>query len=268
MRFELLQNVVDILRNKFIYFDFYNKKNENYDNLILGSSHMVKIDVGEKFLNCAFSSCDMYYANEIYKLFNKPEVKNVIISFSVFSPGYSLIRTFDAHVCATLKALFGIPYQNEEVARKKHLNLLEFLFRLKLKRGYEKYNPNYVYLPNQKFEFQVKKIQERALKHLKNNRRDVQQYYILEELLNSTQNNKQNLYIILPPATHYFKEVLPSSEEMFKGLYPLVDKYNHCKVINFYDSEDFTLEDFADGDHLCLEGKQKLISKINDVIKK
>lgn len=262
MRFELFQNVVDILRNKFIYFHFYNKKDEEYENLILGSSHMLGIDFGENALNCAFSSCDMYYTNEIYKLFNKPEVKNVIISFSVFSPGYSLIRTFDAHICATLKSIFGIPYQNEEVAKKKHLKFLEFLFSFKLKKYYETYEPKVSNAANQKHEFQVEKIQQRALKHLKNNQRDVQQYYILEDLLKATQNNHQNLYIILPPATHYFKDVLPSSDILFKGLYPITDKYNHCTIINLYDSEEFTLEDFSDGDHLNPEGKKKLTDKV------
>jgi hypothetical protein len=159
-----------------------------------------------------------------------------------------------------LKILYNIPYQYEDAVKKKHLKFLEFLYGFNLKKFLDNYK-----LPERpqklpEIKINIDEIKKRTERHLKNNRREVKQLYLLEELLNSTQKNNQNVFIILPPATSYYKDFLPDSAELFKDLYPIAEKYNNCTIINLYDSDKFGLEDYNDSDHLNYDGKDKFVA--------
>ena len=88
------------------------------------------------------------------------------------------------------------------------------------------------------------------------------------KLINDTLRNGQRLYFVLPPAHRFYKEVLPSSEKLFEKLYEMCKNFSHVEIINLYDSNIFTDDDFSDGDHLNEMGAKKMTRIMRGVLNK
>ena len=103
MKIKFVQDVIDRLRHKILYAESFLKKEvlinskQSFDTLILGSSHIYQYVTQESELNCALASQDLYSSYKLYEKLNSNSLKNIIISFSVFTPGYCLIKTNDCH---------------------------------------------------------------------------------------------------------------------------------------------------------------------------
>lgn len=275
MRIQFIQNIIDSLRNKtWGMGTLVNKylgieKKPNIKTLILGSSHLMSGYLpNQDEYNLAFNSQDLYYSYKLYNKYNNNNIKNIIISFSVFTAGQKLGLGSEADACAILKIIYNIDYQYPEIAKAKKLHKKEVFYQ----KAYEKYL-KIVNLPknyrgeissSKKKNIREKDIKIRALKHLKNNLRENNNLEYCTKLINATKENNQNLIFIIPPATTIYKSVLPSSEEIFNQFYKITQNNEHIKIINLYDSNQFNDSDFYDGDHLNNTGAKKLTKIIHD----
>lgn len=143
MRINFVQEIIDLFRHKIPTLKTlvnkkqgYEQKDSKYINtLILGSSHLAcgyRAKAGE--FNFASPSQDLYYAYNLYRTFNTASVKDIILSFSVFTPGHILIMTRMAKFCVLYKIIFGIEYQDVKIAEKKGLIKLEKRYRKEINR--------------------------------------------------------------------------------------------------------------------------------------
>ncbi|MCQ2739530.1 MAG: hypothetical protein MJ237_04805 [bacterium] len=277
MRIKIIQNIIDKLRSKAGPKLIYEKKKaleqiENSDTLVLGCSHMqIGYIPNENEVNIATTSQDLYYSYNIYKKYCKDNIKNIVMCFSVHTPGHCLIMTKLHKICVHLKLLFDIPYQYEDVAIKKNLYETESVVRkqiqhydkiLKIPQNYRGECRRYY---KRKF-ITKKEIIARAKGHYKNNQRENSQMEYCLKLIQETKQNNQNLVFVLPPATEIYKSVLPKSDIIFKVLYDMVKDFDHVKIINLYDDCNFTHKDFIDGDHLNNQGAMKFTTKIRSTL--
>ena len=274
MKIEFIQKIIDKIRRKPNFtlillqkFEGFKKLND-VKTLILGSSHLQNNYIAvEGEYNFAISSQDLYYGYNLYKKLNNPSLKNIVIAFSVFTPGLSIIKTQCADFCIPYKVLFDIDYQDFDVAEEKQLFKLEDNIKKEIEMYLSKdvvskqYRGNLVWYPHKKFNAQ--KARERALKHYKNNQRENNQMNFCVNLLNDTCANGQKIYFVLPPVTKSYREALPEKDIVFKDLYNLVKDYDHAKILDYYDTDYFDERaDFTNEDHLNKKGAQKLSTLI------
>ena len=270
MKIEFIQKIIDKIRRKPNFtlillqkFEGFKKLND-VRTLILGSSHLQNNYIAvEGEYNFAISSQDLYYGYNLYKKLNNPSLKNIVIAFSVFTPGLSIIKTQCADLCIPYKVLFDIDYQDFDVAEEKQLFKLEDNIKKEIEMYLSKdvvskqYRGNLVWYPHKKFNAQ--KARERALKHYKNNQRENNQMNFCVDLLKDARANGQKIYFVLPPVTKSYRDALPEKDIVFKYLYNLVKAYDHAKILDYYDTDYFDERaDFTNEDHLNKKGAQKL----------
>ena len=285
----IIQKIIDNIRGKIFAlpsmakrFQDY-KQIESYHTLILGSSHMdCGYLTGVKELNMASPSQDLYYSYNLYKILNNSELKNVIISYSVFSAGDFLIKSQLAKIAIIFKLLYNIPYQSEELAKAKKLYQHEKRYKKLIDKYLKKIASKEICKPvnleelqrnivetcsqNQLDENEIEKIKIRAQSHYKICKKEVKQTNYLIDLAKDTLNNNQNLTIVLPPVNSIYKNAIPESKTMYEDLYKICENYKHIKIVNLYDSELFNDSDFGDGDHVNISGAIKITKAIKELI--
>lgn len=240
-----------------------NKLN-NIQTLILGSSHIETSYIArDTEFNLATSSQDLYLTYELYKKYNTPELKNIIVSYSNFSPWAHLIKSSSANYMIYFNTYANIKFEDENEAKRKKLFWKKFINRRYLARAYRKidiapsYCGNYILYPEGYAEM-TQELKER-IKNAENRKRDCVEQYLIP-LLNATAANHQNIYFVLTPHRDEFKKILVPKEELFRELLELEKCYEHVHVIDLYDSTDFQKSDFYDYQHLNFSGAQKLTS--------
>ena len=279
MRIGIIQKIIDVIRMKknvpplFILDKLMNKiytfeqKKEQIDTIALGSSHCeYGFRASEKQMNLGISYQDLYYSYQIYKKYNNKNIKNVVIFYSVFSPGYQLIKTNDAYLAIAFKIICNIPYQDCKIAENLNLEKLEKYYLNKYKKTINNFAFNAKYSGNEeKYEsfFNNVTAEQRAIPHYKNNQRHNNQNQYLGYISEVAKQYNQKIYIIIPPATQEYKKLLPSSEELFSELYDTAQNLDNLQVINCYDIS-FDKNEFVDWDHLGLKGAERLTKIIND----
>ena len=278
MKIRLIQKLIDKIRKKSSFDMILMDKWVGYQNqndiktLVLGSSHLQNgFYAIEGEYNFAISSQDLYYGYNLYKVLNRPTIKNIIVSFSVFTPGLSIIKTKQADFCLPYKTIMNIEYQNKEDAETKNLFKLQKSVKKELEKYQQKlslkkdYRGNLAWYPHKKFF--LEKAQERALKHYKNNLRENSQMNYCENLISDAQKNNQNVYFILSPTTVGYRKALPAKEEVFKSIISLAKKYDNAKILDYFDSDLFDENtDFTNEDHLNKQGAIKLSELIRKEI--
>lgn len=77
-----------------------------------------------------------------------------------------------------------------------------------------------------------------------------------------------NIYIVIPPATKYYKKYCSGEfKEMFYNVLEIAkDSGALLEVLDFWDDEAFSDDDFNDMDHLNEQGAAKLTCKIKERI--
>ena len=99
----------------------FNNIKSNIKTLVLGSSHG-GYDFNPLFLKNSFNmslpSQDLYYSYHLYKKNNTKKIKNIILFYSVFSPGFSLIKTSEKQRALLYKLIF----KNNLIIQNKLLN--------------------------------------------------------------------------------------------------------------------------------------------------
>ena len=274
MSFKFVQKVIDALRlrlNKDILWEHYKKYKEFEDTkdsvktLILGSSHGAYGYIAkEDEYNLSMSSQDLYYAYKLYEKYSDlPNLKNIVLFYSVFTNGFIIDKTSEKERALAYKKLFNIPIRYECLYLKlRNFSFAHYLKKVK-KRPVVHNNGNMEYY----YFFVSPEItpELRANQHLKNNLREEKQNIWLEKFIKLAEEKNQNVYIVLSPATKEYKACLPNSSELFKDLYN-VNGLEKATLINLYDSEMFDSEDFGDLDHLNSKGAEKLSNYVRNLI--
>ena len=278
--FSFIQDFVDILRGKVPYMEnilaAYNvyKNIKDYETLALGSSHMTGYMPKENGMNMSISSQDLYYSYELYKILNNqnPDIKNIILSFSVFSPGHCLIKTNECNMTILYKILFGIDYQYPEIAKAKHFDLIEKFYENKIRKYCDKISYIEGYrggMPENYFgtsSINPDKARITAIKHYKNNQRECSQMHLLKAFIKDVQKNNQNLYILIMPCPEEYRKILPPKEVLFESLKETILNESNVKLIDLYDAAEYNNDEFLDEHHLNIKGAKKLSKYINNII--
>jgi len=278
MRINFIQNLIDKIRNKpnftkqLVYkIEGYNKA-ENVSRIILGSSHLANgYYAVEGEYNLAMPSQDLYTAYELYKRLNRPDIKQVIIAISAFTPGLSTIKTISADFCVSYKCLLGIDYQYEEDAKEKNLYSKEVSccqeiaeYKNNLTIGSDTHG-NLLRYPHRNFN--NKKLKERALKHFKNNQREISQLPYCEKILEIAKSNNQKVFFVIPPVTKSYVNAIPNKDILFIKLKEIVEKWDNAEIFNFFEAEGFDEKtDFTDEDHLNKNGAVKFANLVRGLV--
>lgn len=282
MKIRFVQEFIDILRGKVLYlpgmirtYCAY-KHVKDYQTLALGSSHMGSYIPDDSGINMSMASQDLYYSYKLYNLLysENPKIKNIILSFSVFTPGHCLIKTNEKKLAVLYKVMYGIDYQFPEIAKKKHLPWFEKHFKSKVDEFYEKTEKNPDYrggMPKDYFDttnINPEKAKKIALKHYKGNQRESSQMEYFEKFMGAIQENNQNLLIVISPMPAEYRNTLPEKEILFEKLYSACSKHPKVKILNLYDDNGFEHEEFYDEHHLNIKGAKKISRIINDILEK
>jgi len=279
MQIKIIQKIIDKIkrkRQKNNYIEDLGYKYLSYlvikdkiDTIILGSSH-AQLGYRAKYneFNWGLSFQDLYSGYELYKKIHNPFIKNVILFYSVFSPGNQTIMSKYANICSVYKIIIGINYQDKKVAREKNLYKLESDYKHQYKKYKKFFKIDENYRGNEVSYitcFKPPTAAERSAAHYKNNiRQNHQTDFVLKtyELANSA---KAKFLVVIPPVTKAYKESLPNSSKLFYELFEL--KKKNIEILNMYDSDIFNDSDFEDWDHLNFYGAQKLTKQINERLK-
>lgn len=251
----------------------FNKKNgllysiENIETLAIGASHGdygFNSNLCKNSYNMCYTSTDLYYCYELYKLFapKMSNLKNIILFYSVFSPGFELEKTNEFQIAVFIKLLFAIPYKKRylEKYEKKFNNFLKSTIKASAPIDCE----NYTGYDNPQIFFNDDYgVLKRAKTHLRENLRGNNQTGYVEKILQLTKENNHNLIVVIPPAREDYKKCLPEALELFKEL----NNIELVNVLNFYNDNDFIKDDFGDFDHLNNHGAKKLTKKICEFLK-
>lgn len=236
---------------------------DKIETLILGSSHGL---YGYRAEGSEFNLCDvsqdLYYSYHLYALScDLPQLKTVVLFYSVFSPGHVLEKTAENVKCLFYKELYHIPYRflpdNSFPVEKKQFDKFMRLFRSDSVP--EERNGNckeYTFFPADVT------AEQRAAGHMKNNKRPDSQNGFVIETARLAARKGHRFVIVIPPFRSDYRNCLPSFEDMFSELSKIVRQEKNIELISFLDGKDFTEADFGDTDHLTLNGAVKLTRKI------
>lgn len=244
----------------------YNNIIDKIETIILGSSHaQLGYRATKNEFNLGLSFQDLYYSYKLYEKFNNPSLKNIVLFYSVFSPGNQTIKTRFADVSSIYKVVCGIDYQDEKEVKKQKLKRSESY----LKNQYKKFIKNFVFESNYRGNentyitcFKPPYASERAEKHYKNNQRNNNQTKYVGMINNLVKQSGANLLVVIPPVTKAYKNFLPESKELFKELFCLAEN-SDINILNLYSEDLFEDCEFVDWDHLNIEGANKLTKIIN-----
>ncbi|MBR1778686.1 MAG: hypothetical protein IJ752_08925 [Alphaproteobacteria bacterium] len=235
------------------------------ETLVVGSSHGVYgYWAEEKFheINACGISQDLYYSYEIYKKYaDAPRLKNIVIFYSVFSPGFVLEISYPA-LCDAYYYFYEIPYRFRGKTENNDTKEAFSLFVSRIKRY-----PDFHYIgntPSPNIKNLTIEPQKRAKDHLKGNKRNENQTAYIMQAAKLAKEKGHHLYIVIPPGRSDYTSHLPSFEELFAELLKLEDQ---VKILNFFRDERFSDSDFSDTDHLNEHGAKKLSAFIRKEMK-
>ena len=233
--------------------------------MIIGSSHGFYGYRAEESLheiNACEPSQDLYYSYEIYKKYaNAPRLKNIVLFYSVFSPGSLLELSCHNHLCDSYKFIYGIPYRFTNECEREKIRSVYTSFIVKIKN-----HPDFHYVGNvQKPVFFPLDAEKRAKEHLKGNKRNENQTFYVEKAAKLAREKGHNLYVVIPPAHSDYIKNLPPFEELFAELLKLKD---NVKILSFFGDDRFTDADLGDTDHLNEQGAKKLADIVRDIMDK
>jgi hypothetical protein len=234
--------------------------------LMLGSSHANFAAVGNVELGCynlGLPSADLFTSFHLYRNTSNrlTRLENLVVFFSVFSPGFDLSKTRERYRCISYSSFFGIPYSpNLRIKPEIERKIKEACKRLPASEnkpcywGYEK-NP-YFHAP----------ASERVASHLRENVREPDQMNWMKEILSLAHTQGHRVYIVIPPVRSDYKMALPSDTDtdIFGKLHSIDLGKN--RVIDFFSSNIFDDNHMGDPDHMNLFGAQKLTKELFEII--
>lgn len=232
-------------------------KAKNIDTLVLGSSHGDYAFNPEHFpssFNLCCGSQDLKNAYLIYKKISESDkkIKNIIIFYSIFSPGHNLDKSPYRMLPLAINKIFnlGIEYNQEDL---NYYNNLE----IPIENKKIKHNLFNGYIPSNKNFFpESYTVERRVAEHLKLNKIESENNNLIDII--NLAKEKHKLYIVIPPARSDYKKIAGNSHNLFGSLYKIVNNHSKARnieIIDFYDSDIFLDTYFGDFDHLIPSGK-------------
>lgn len=250
---------MEVSRKKF----FSLKMKENtVKTLVIGSSHGYYgfvADDGYNEFNAADTSQDLYYSYEIYKKFaDAPKLKNVVLFYSVFSPGFSIELTEEKFRSDFYRYIWDIPYRfTPDGSRPEALKEIALFVQNE--------KPDASYVGNCAYSFFMGGIstEERVGHHLKHNRRRQNQTEYVRKAALLAKEKGHDFYVVIPPHRSDYTKLLPPFEEVFPELLALK---NDVKIVSFLGDERFEDSDFGDMDHLNRTGAEKCTALVREIL--
>ncbi len=239
---------------------------DSVECLVLGSSHGAQgFDPRHyplRAFNLASTSQDLYTMNRLWRLYRDrlPRLKELIVFYSVFMPGFEIDKGKKGDLCAVLTHFYGIAYPNQRV--EKYRRALNHRFRkcggkaAPVSADFDGYLP--VSSPGRL------SAAERVAPHLRENKRRPDQTYLLEEVLADCRRRGIRVRIVIPPARSDYNDLIAEPDScLFAGLLRL-KKRMPFDLRNLRTSPDFTADDFLDTDHLNPAGAVRLTRILAD----
>lgn len=241
---------------------------ESVQTLVLGSSHGASA-FDPAHLPGSFNLChrslDLKHSYYLYRRVTDlcPDLKNLVLFYSVFSPGGVLERSpTDADIGPLFSALFelDVEYQADS------LNALTAALTRQIQEGMAAtliqeaahLEGHAGFLPDDRALAPAEAFDHRLLSHIKLNYESGADYYLLK-MLAIANNLGHNVHIVIPPVTTmYRKAVGARSSLLFRELIEVVASFPWrvpVKVMNGYDDEAYADGFFIDSDHLDARGE-------------
>lgn len=245
-------------------------KMNSIETIVLGSSSARYGFVeNEKSINFGIDAQDLYYS---YKIFEKyidiiPNLKNIVLYFSIFAPGNNLEKSPQIARTAYYSAYLDIPYRNRYVVMQKGvLELEKKFYRLEsyIKKNLPKV-PCDLMTQNHK-NINPEALEQRTIKRWLDLNRKATEIHYLEKILTLAEQNNCNALIVTCPYPKRVKESVPTSDEIFSKMYNICEKHKNVKIYNAFDDMQYTEEDFLDFSHLNRSGAEKITAKIRTIL--
>jgi hypothetical protein len=239
----------------------------NIQTLALRGSHAdysVFTEGEHSIYNLGLTSSDLYVSFKLYENYSGKmrNLDNVVLFYSVFTSGLSLVKINEKYRLVSYKYFFGIPYQDE--------SLIDYKVEKKIQNKCRKINIPQI--EDEYFGYEKKdefitttSAEQRAKTHLRENKRVPNQLEWLERFIQLVKKDKRQLYIVIPPAKKSYMECLPKKSKLFEKLYSL--DLSGVEIIDFYGSPLFDDSDLGDFDHMNEKGAKKLSNELIKYIK-
>lgn len=235
---------------------------EKINTIVLGSSH------GDFAFNPAycpgsFNLCcrsqDLKHSFFLYShvVRNCPGIKYLVLFYSVFSPGFILEKnSAENEICLALNELFSldINYDNEKL---KSLSasikgkLGDFAIEMEGVSGFLPKN-------GKAFFSDTYGAERRANDHIKYNKINEANHYLVELLSLAKQLGHGVCIVISPVRSDYRMAFNANVQSLFKSLFDVLGDFKkdgYVELLNCFDDDRFSDNDFGDYDHLLPLGK-------------
>lgn len=248
------------------------KNASSITTIALGSSHAdfaFFSPLWPNSYNLGLTSSDLYTAYFLYKNYRKKltSINNIILFYSVFTPGNSLLYTSEKYRAVGYKYFFNIPYAEPSMIKRRFEKIVLRKCEIVNNEGGGEVHPSYSGYDKKD---EIKSITSmastiiRSKTHLRENRREPDQLIWLQKLNKCINEDNRKLVLVITPFRSDYKAQLPPKAELFKKIYNL--KLQSSLLLDFYDSDLFTDEDMGDTDHMNEQGARKLTLEIKRIL--
>ena len=259
----------------------FEQARDTLETIVLGSSHG-DYAFDPAFLPNSFNLCyrslDLKHCYSLYQrtVTLCPKLKNLVLFYSVFSPGSMLERSpNEGDIGPLFSALFDldVEYQSERLTKLAQAltQRLQEGMAATLIEETAKLDGHAGFLPNNKGAVPASDSQTRMLSHIKHNYESGADYYLLK-ILALANRLGHGVTIVIPPVTSMYRNALNTrSSIIFRELIEVVDLFpwtKPIKILNTYDDETYEDSFFVDTDHLDArgEGTRKLSRAIAEMV--
>lgn len=281
-----MRKVVTSTSGKYPYIDAYliglkkkiglERQMDCIETLILGSSHGQYAYVPQRGeYNLCLPSQDLHYSCALYRKYRSKlkKLKNVILFYSVFSPGFDVLKGSESYRGYHYEQIFGIKPNIRGCSKKLHALYDSFLKdieqgvnKLKISKTYRGRNPDIK--GKNVGRLGVVNYVKRAEVHLKGNRRESRQTPYVEKLIQSAQQRHVRVTVVLSPVHVKMKNHCPPAAELFADLFELLKSHPEVKLADFYSQDVLANDDlWWDYDHLNPAGARQFTQLYHQQIK-
>jgi hypothetical protein len=237
------------------------KESHGLTTLVVGSSHG---DFGfdPQYYQGSFNLCcrsqDLRHSYSLYEKVSAlaPNLKNVVVFYSIFSPGFLLEKSASENdICPVINGLFSLDLKYDN----SRLDALSELARSQLSDLSIELEGRSGFFPKSGKGFfpEGYGAERRANDHLKLNGNSELHYLI--KIMQLAKRLKHNLCIVVPPVRSDYKKYIGMDfSRAFRGLMEVCEQFQSdwdFSLLNCYDDAGFLDEYFGDFDHLLPDGE-------------
>lgn len=232
-----------------------------------GADYGIVGNSDNRIYNLGLTSSDLYAAYHMYlsTLKSLPQLKNIVLFYSVSCCGLDLIKTIEKYRQVVYSYIFQFPLPHNADINSKYVRYIQNKVD-KVSKAYATNLSNRFWGYDKKTAYMKVNANVRIISHMRENRREPNQLSYLKELASTIQNDNRHLYVVLPPYRKDYLTLLPPKEILYKSLYSL-DLPENTSIVDFHDSHLFSDLDFGDTDHMSSSGAEKLTNLLLEYIR-